>query len=383
MIVGIKDVFKLIGIILISACAVLIATLFLNYNIDLKSIEDLITAPESRALYDALIMMGTVVSAVSGGCLLITSVVMLTFYIKHYIDSHRKELGVLKALGYSRISIANGFWVFGLSVLIGAAVGFSGAHLLMPIFYSAQNEEGLLPEFEPSFHPILLLALVVLPSVIFSLLSIIYVYLKVKTPVIELLKGKSEVKIKYVKTSGNNDDLPFLKELRSVTVRSRKSLVFFIAFAAFCFSAMVQMSIGVADLASEMMSLMMLVIGITLALVTLIIAVSAVVRSNSKSVSIMRVFGYSKTECSSAILGGYRPAALIGFVIGTGYQFFLLKITVDLVFSEMENLPEVEFDFRALIIATLSFIALYEIVMRMSARKIGQLSVKEIMLDSE
>ena len=382
MIVGIKDVFKLIGIILISACAVLIATLFLNYNTDLKGIEDLITAPETMALYDALIMMGTVVSAVSGGCLLMTSVVMLTFYIKHYIDTHRKELGVLKALGYSRLRIAGGFWVFGLSVMIGAAVGFTGAHLLMPIFYSAQNEEGLLPKFEPSFHPILLIALVVLPSVIFSLLSIIYGYLKVKTPVIELLKGKSDVKIKYVKANGN-DDIPFLKDLRSVTVRSRKSLVFFIAFAAFCFSAMVQMSIGVADLSSEMMSLMMLLIGITLALVTLIIAVSAVVRSNAKSVSIMRVFGYSKVECSSAVLGGYRPAALIGFIIGTGYQFFLLKITVDLVFSEMDNLPEVEFDFPALIIAAISFIVVYEIVMRLSARKIGQLSVKEIMLESE
>lgn len=380
MIVGIKDVFKLIGIILISACAVLISTLFLNYNTDLKGIEDLITATETMALYDALIMMGTVVSAVSGGCLLMTSVVMLTFYIKHYIDTHRKELGVLKALGYSRIRIAGGFWVFGLSVMTGAAVGFSGANLLMPVFYSAQNEEGLLPEFEPNFHPMLLLALVVLPSVIFSLLSIVYGYLKVKTPVIELLKGKSEVKIKPVKT---NSEKPFLKELQSVTVRSRKSLVFFIAFAAFCFSAMVQMSIGVADLSSEMMSLMMLVIGITLALVTLVIAVSAVVRSNAKSVSVMRVFGYSKSECSSAVLGGYRPAALIGFIIGTGYQFFLLKITVDLVFFEMENLPEVEFDFPALIIAAISFIVVYEIVMRLSARKIGQLSVKEIMLDSE
>lgn len=380
MIVGIKDTFKLIGIILISACAVLITTLFLSYNIDLKGIEDLITVPEIKSLYDALTMMGTVVSAVSGGCLLLTSVVMLTFYIKHYIDSHRKELGVLKALGYSRIRIAGGFWVFGLSVMLGAATGFLGAHLLMPIFYSTQNEDGLLPEFEPEFHIELLLLLVILPTAVFALLSIVYGYLKVKTPVIELLKGKSEVKIKPVKT---NSEKPFLKELRSVTVRSRKSLVFFIAFAAFCFSAMVQMSIGVADLSSELMSLMMLVIGISLALVTLIIAVSAVVRSNAKSVSIMRVFGYSKNECSSAVLGGYRPAAVIGFVIGTGYQFFLLKITVDLVFSETDGLPEVEFSFPALIIAAVSFIAVYETVMRLSARKIGQLSVKEIMLDSE
>ena len=380
MVIGIKDTFKLIGIIIISICAVFVCTLFLNYNIDLQSIEDQINSVEIKSLFDALVMSGTVVSAVSGGCLLITSVVMLCFYIKHYIDSHRKELGILKALGYSNLCISSGFWVFGLSVFFGSAIGFAGAFCLMPKFYSVQNEDKLLPEFEPGFHFELLFFLVILPTVIFALMSVVYSLLKMKTPVLELLRGKSVSKIKAVK---DGKDLPFLKDMKRATVRGRKSLVFFIAFAAFCYSAMVQMSFGMDKLASEMMAFMMLGVGLTLAFVTLFIAVTTIVRSNAKSVSIMRVFGYSSKECSTAVLSGYRPAVLVGFAVGTGYQYLLLKIAVEVVFKDIENVPEFDFNLRALIIAAVSFVIIYEIIMYLYSRKIGKISVKEIMLDSE
>ncbi|MBD5112234.1 MAG: ABC transporter permease [Ruminococcaceae bacterium] len=380
MVIGIKDTFKLIGIIIISICAVFVCTLFLNYNIDLQSIEDQINSVEIKSLFDALVMSGTVVSAVSGGCLLITSVVMLCFYIKHYIDSHRKELGILKALGYSNLRISSGFWVFGLSVFFGSAIGFAGAFCLMPKFYSVQNEDKLLPEFEPGFHFELLISLVILPTVIFALMSVVYSMLKMKTPVLELLRGKSVSKIKAVK---DGKDLPFLKDMKRATVRGRKSLVFFIAFAAFCYSAMVQMSFEMDELASEMMAFMMMGIGLTLAFVTLFIAVTTIVRSNAKSVSIMRVFGYSSKECSTAVLSGYRPAALIGFAVGTGYQYLLLKIAVEVVFKDIENVPEFDFNLRALIIAAVSFVIIYEVIVYLYSRKIGKISVKEIMLDSE
>lgn len=379
MVIGAKDVFKLLGIVIISACAVFVTTLFLNYNLDLNGIEDQIAA-ESRALYDALVMTGTVVSAVSGGCLLATSVVMLCFYIKHYIDIHRKELGILKAMGYSNIRIAAGFWVFGLSVFAGALAGFSGAYLIMPAFYSVQNEEGLLPDFGVGFHPQLPVFLVVIPTAAFALLSVLYSFFKMRTPVLELLKGKS---VSKVKGADAKNDMPFLKELKRITVRSRKSLVFFIAFASFCYSAMVQMSFGMDKLASEMMAVMTFMIGVVLAFVTLFIAVSTVVRSNAKSVLIMRVFGYSPKECSAAALNGYRPAALVGFAVGTVYQYFLLKIAVNVMFKDIENVPEFNFNLRALIVTAVSFAAVYEIVMYRCSKRIGRASVKEIMLDSD
>lgn len=197
---------------------------------------------------------------------------------------------------------------------------------------------------------------------------------------IKLLKGKSSAKIKPVK---GGDNLPFLKDMKRATVRGRKSLVFFMGFAAFCYSAMLQMSFEVDDLASEMMSLMILLIGVVLAFVTLFIAVSTVVRSNAKSVSIMSVFGYSSRECSAAVLNGYRIPSLVGFAVGTVYQYALLRIAVDILFKDVDNVPEFDFNVKALIIAAVSFVLIYEVTMYFCSRSIGKISVKEIMANYE
>ena len=112
MIIRPKDAVKLFGVLIMCACAVLICTLFLNSNIDLARIKDQITDPETMMLYDLTLSAGNVTSAVTGGALALTTVVMLLFYVKHYIDTHKPELGILKALGYSNWKIAKGFWVF-------------------------------------------------------------------------------------------------------------------------------------------------------------------------------------------------------------------------------------------------------------------------------
>lgn len=385
MVIGIKDIFKLAGIIIISACAVFVCTLFMSYNIELSGIEELIETTQNpqqaRVLYDALVMTGKVVISVSGGCLVITAVIMLCFYIKHYIDFHRKALGILKALGYSNIRIASGFWVFGFSVFLGAALGFGAAYCIMPAFYSTQNDSGPLPEFGAEFHPELLLFLVILPTAAFALLSVLYGFLKMKTPVLKLLKGGGgSDKVRTVK---GKDDLPFLRDMKNATVRGKKSLVFFIAFAAFCYSAMVQMSFGMEKLSSEMMGIMIFLIGIVLAFTTLFISVTSIVSANGKSICIMRVFGYSQRECRNAVFGGYRPAALIGFAIGTIYQYFLLKIMVTVVFKDMDNLPDYNFNVKALVIALISFVLVYEIIIYIYGKKITNTSIKEIMTDSE
>ena len=101
--ISVKDTLKTIGIIAMTMCAVLVSTLFLNYMIDLKSISKLITGIQMQSLYDAQLMTSKVIVGVTGGSLLLTTVVTLFFYIKIYIDNHRSELGILKALGYSNI----------------------------------------------------------------------------------------------------------------------------------------------------------------------------------------------------------------------------------------------------------------------------------------
>lgn len=382
MLIGIKNASKLVGISIIACCAVLVCTMFLNFYMDIRMIESEITSELSLIFYNAQVSTARVVCLVSGGCLLMTSVIMLMFYIKHYIDTHKKELGILKALGYSNLKIAKGFWVFGISAFIGVAIGFGSSFLLMPWFYTLQNKEKMLPEITINFHPSILLYFVVLPTVCFSVLSVWYAWYKLKKPVLLLLKDNLDVTSKPPKhRTENNRGLSFVSDLKRNTLKSKKVLVFFIIFASFCFSAMTQMSFSMKDLSSEMMGAMVLIIGLVLAFSTLFLAITTVIKGNTKTIAMMRVFGYSQKECCRAILGGYRPMSYIGFIIGTVYQYGLLRLMVDIVFRDVEGVPTYKFDFPVMLISLACFITIYEILMYVYSEKIKKISIKEIMIE--
>lgn len=378
MIVSIKDIFKMIGMFIVSFCAVIVCAMFLNYYLDLITVEDLITNDMSKIFYDAQCNTSKVVSIVSGGCLLLTTVVLLCFYIGHYIDTHQKQLGILKALGYGRFSVAMHFWLFGLPIFAGTALGYLGAHIMMPKLYELQNKDGYLPDVPISFHPGLCLSLVLMPTIFFSLLAIFYSSFKLRVPALWLMREQSARK---VVTARKDTDLPFLRELEKSNVRQKKSLLFFITFAVFCFAAMTQMSCSMDELASRMMAIMMMAIGIVLAVVTLFIATTSVIKANRKTITMMKVFGYSAKECAKAVLSGYRPWAYLGFALGTIYQYALLRIMVDIVFKDMENMPDYQFDFPVMFLTLAAFLILYEGIMFAYTKKMEKLSVKEIMLE--
>ncbi len=379
MIIGIKDLAKLFAITVVVCCAVFVCSLFLNYNLDLTGIQDKITTETGRILYDAQLASGQVVASVSGGCLVVTTVIMLVFYVKNYIDSHGKELGILKALGYSRLRVARHFWVFGISAGIGSVLGCAGAWLYMPAFYEMQNAEGLFPELDPQFHPALSLALLALPTAFFMLLAVCSAFFKMKRPVIGLLKEAQEVRIPASRKE--KEELPFLADLRRSTLRSRKTLVFFIGFSAFCFSSMTQMSLSMEGLGSEAFSWMILSIGLILAFMTLFMSLTSVVKANTKTIAMMKVFGYSRKDYSGAILGGYRPVAGIGFAIGTVYQYVLLRIAVDLIFADFEKVPEYQFSFSAFLLSLGMFILAYELTLYYYSWKISRQPTKSVMLE--
>lgn len=391
MIVGIKDAVKLVGISVISFCAVFVCTLFLNYRTDLLTIEEILVTEQERIFFEAQEATSVVVCLVTGGCLLLTSVVTLCFYIKHYIDTHKKELGILKALGYGNKRIAASFWVFGSSVFVGTGLGFAGALLMMPALYRVQNKDALLPDVAVRFHPYLILWTVLLPTALFSVIAMLYALVRLRVPPLRLLKeedlsqrrkrrkaGKSPAGMQGEESSDG-----FLRELKRATLREKKILLFFIVFSSFCFSAMTQMSFSMKELASGMMGAMIMVIGLILAVTTLFLAVTTVVRGNSKTIAIMRAFGYSQKACCHALLGVYRPAAYIGFAIGTAYQYGLLRLMVDLVFRDMEGMPAYAFSVPRMLVSLVCFTVLYEILMFVYSEKMRHISVKEIMLGTE
>ena len=376
--VTIKDSLKLFGISIIICCAAFVCTLFINYRIDLVNARDTISGEQAVKMYDAQLSTSTVVCCACGGCLILTSVVMLVTYIKNFVNSRSKELGILKALGYSNLSIARHFWVFGLSVFAGALIGCTGGEAYMDRFYEVQNKDGYF-SFEREFHigvPVLMIAL---STAAFMLLSVWFAYRRVKKPVMKLLREDAGAKVRKIKK--DKAPLPFLKELRRDTVKGRYSLIFFVAFSSFCFSAMVQMSMSMKKLASVSMGVIILTIGLILAFMMLLLALAAVVKGSAKTAAMMKIFGYDDKDTSRAILGGYRPIAWIGFVLGTLYQFVLLKVMVDVVFKDISDIPKYDFDFKGLCITLPLFIVSYEVIMFIYSNRVKKLTIKSVMLE--
>ena len=377
--IGKKDLLKLAGISVVACCAAFVCSLMLSYRFDLAAIDVSSAGEEARKLYDAQLSNSLIVSLVTGGCLVLTSIVMLLTYIRNYVDTHCRELGVMKALGHSDLSIAKHFWVFGLSVLIGSGLGWGASQIYMPEFYKAQEGSDKLYTVPLNFHIAVPLTVVVIPSLLFVMISVFFAARRLRKPVMNLLHEEANTRQRA--SRGGDVSGTFLSDLRRDTVRSRYSLIFFIWFSAFCFGSNVQMAFSMKKIASATFGVMILVIGLILSYMMLFLALSAVVKGSAKTVAMMRVFGYDDREVGRAVLNGFRPIAWIGFAIGTAYQFGLLKIMLTVVFKDLDNLPDYSFDIKALCIALPAFIISYELIMFFFSSRIRKLPVKSIMLD--
>lgn len=377
MTVSLKDGLKLVAISIICACAVFVCTFFLSYYLDALSVREAV-AEEALPLYESQLLSSKLTCLISGLCLLLVSVVLLLFYVKLYLDGHAKQIGILKALGYGNGKIALGFWVFGLSVLVGCAVGFGGGYAMTPVVYGGMGGHDL-PEVPITFHVELLVCFVILPAVCFAAIAVLYAFFKLRLPASELLRGKTE--IAKGKTHICRTNRPFLHELFFETLRTRKALAFFVAFACFCFSAMLQMSVSMMDLSSATMGGIVLGMGILLAVMCLLLAFTAITNCNEKTVSVMRANGYTLFECGFAVLGGYHIPAVIGFAFGTGYQYAILRLMVDLVFSGVEEMPTYSFDVETFFIVLAAFVVLFELAVAFFTYKMGKASIRKLMAE--
>ena len=380
MIIGLKDSLKLIGIIIVSFCAVFVCTFFLNFYLDAKSIEHLLATENEMILYNAQMLTAKFTCSISGGFLALIAVVMLVFYLKLYINSHCSQLGVLKAMGYSDCEISLRFCIFGVSVFIGTALGFGAGFAFMPKIYESLTVDGL-PEVAINFHPVLLITLIFVPTVFYSVLSVLFAFYQLKKPVLDMLHGKT-VKEKKEKIVRKDKDRSFLSEIFVGTLKTKKLLSFFIAFACFCFSAMVQMGFSMKQLSSEEMGIMILLIGIVLAVTTLFMATTTVLKNNVKNVSIMKAFGYSMKEYSFAVLSGYNIFAFVGFAVGTVYQYVLLKLMVGVIYKDVAAVTSYNFDIPLFFITLAVFTVLYEGIMAFYAFRMSRISVKEVMTEN-
>ena len=373
MIISLKDSLKLFGISVVCFCAVFVCTFFLNYHIDILPLKDSISE-DLIPLYIAQLATSKMTCAITGGFLSVIAVIMLIFYIKLYIDNHRTAIGTFKAMGYSEFSIAKSFTVFGLSVFVGCGSGFAVGWASMRAIYRGLTIKGL-PDIIPAFHISLLVCLVLLPTAVFTLIAYVYAVLSLRKPTLELMKGESN-KIQKVKLPRKDKDRTFLKEMCLSTLRAKKMLVFFVAFSCFCFSAMVQMGLSMEDLVEGTMGILILAIGVVLSVVSMFMAMTSLVKNNARNIAVMKAMGFTKKEYFIAIFSGFIPFAVLGFAVGTAYQYGLLKIMVNLIFKDVADVPEYSFNVPVFFITLALFIVSYAAVFAFYLHKSNKSTIK-------
>lgn len=378
MIISLKSAFKLVGISIVCFCAVFVCTFFLNFYLDVLPLRDEIAEP-MLPLYEAQLATAEMCCSVTGGVLALITLIMIVFYVKIYVNEHSKELGTLKALGYSANRLALHFLIFGLSAFTGCTTGYGLGHIMMPSIYDWLTIDGLSVEIH--YHTLLLFALVIAPTVLFSLTAYICAYVQLKKPALVIIKGENKQRNKSKHTAQHQNG-SFLKNISIKTVTNNKLLTFFTAFSCFCFSAMVQMGASMQSLVDGTMGWMILAIGLVLAITSIFMALTSLIKKTSKSIAMMKTFGYPLTQCVLSVFVGFVPFALIGFAIGTAYQYGLLTLMVNVIFKDVGEVPDYSFNVGAMLITLAAFVVCYTAITAFYVAKINKVSVKEIMLEN-
>ena len=379
---SIKDLYRLVVVSVISFCAVFVTNLFLNFYLDISLLDQANWLPEIQAAYDAQVAISWLIASISGAVLSLTSMLLLFFYIRKFIDQHKPELGILKAMGYKNWEITRKFWIFSLPVGLGTSIGYLSSFAMMPHFYQLRNQSGVLPEITIMQHWSLFLFLVVLPTLAFAALAVLYASYYLRLPALDLLKRVISSQKSPKRKAGKKirKNRPFLKDLSASLLWSRKLLIFFVIFGSMCFSAMIQLSFGMKELTDETIQSMMMSIGTVLSVAILYLSLGVLLQENQETLAIMKVFGYSRNECHKSLFAPYRFLAFLGFVLGTGYQYGIMQLLLRLMEKSIAQKVDYDFDFGVCLMTLLVFVLVYESLIYLSSRRIDQLTIKQVML---
>lgn len=382
MVLSKKEILKISAVAITLGAAVFVVNMFLNYLVDLSDLKEDIPSMYADD-FDTMYSMCVSVAEICGGMMAATATLMTIFFVLNYVDQHSSQLGILKALGYSSESIALRLWPFPIGAFLGSLLGYLLSAAFFPLFYDAQNN-GVAFTVEEEWHLILILPLTLIPAMIIALVTFLSAIAKLQKSALSLITGKDD-KQKKAKASKDiakpSKDRPFLKQMPISVLKSRKMLIFFALFASFCFTGNLQVAMSMKPYTSDVMRWMMIIIASIIAAMAHLLSMSSLIAGNRRSISLMRLMGYTQKECRKAVLDVYRPFAYGGVIIGSLYAYGLMYYMVNVLFKDVEGVEPYSFDWIALLISTAIFAVVYEISIYLFSKKIEKIDPKLIMME--
>ena len=378
-IIQLKQLKQLSVVAVICACASFVATLFLNFWLDLRLLDFDQLSLLGQAYYRVQEKISQVVAGVSGLVLVVTALAMVLFYIHQFIEDHQTDLGILKAVGYARGQLARQFWIFGLYGLLGTLLGGLTAYTFLPHFYTTRNSAGLLTGLSLHLHWGLVLTMVLLTSLLLTAMAVGYAYHVLARPSLVLLKGRQTLRPPRKKgQQGGREN--FLSDLRASLFWRHKFLIFLVGFAAFCFAAMLQLALGLQDMMDVALQVMMIGIGLILSLSIFYLALLTLLSRHKDSVAILKAMGYSQRDCLSVTLHPYYGVVMLGFLLGSAYQFGIMRLILWLVVGQGSQMVDSGFNWVNFVLAGFFLVIVYTGFNVYFSRRLAQVPIKAILL---
>ncbi|MGE7695777.1 FtsX-like permease family protein [Lysinibacillus sp. NPDC094177] len=186
----------------------------------------------------------------------LTVMVLLIITVIQNITETKSTMGVLKALGYSRIQIAKRYFLIGPFLFIGAVVGYLASYAVSPLFIKRINATFLVPNVTQNFDPVQFIMFTTIPALFFSVMAFGIVVFALRKPPLEMIHNSESVKLNFlVKRMGKNKSTNFKKAVFKAIVLNNILLVFLALLTGFMASANLQIAFSLQTMSDKVSSL--------------------------------------------------------------------------------------------------------------------------------
>lgn len=179
---------------------------------------------------------------------------MVALLILGMIDAEMPQLGVLKAIGYTRRELSLRYLLLGGIYIIAGLLSAVMLWFIQPLYFEANNSIFELPAVEGRFSIGLIISVCLAVAVFFTLFAVIVASIRLRKPALSLI-SKSAIKHKSQRSAKINikcNSGKFLKDIRRIQTKTSTSSVVLILVAGFSVGTLLQMSFLIGNVTKNL-----------------------------------------------------------------------------------------------------------------------------------
>lgn len=215
--------------------------------------------PQIFATVNSQINMNRIIMGFSMGILSSIAVLLVLITVSGQIKGEYKNLGVLKALGYTNFELTRKYMSYFFIVGIPALLGYFAGHWLAVPFYGLVFGNFSVPVISGGVMPGNMLLFVFVPALFFALAAFLWAMFKVRKPALSMIYNEvggavhklAAFQNRKMKKSG------YLKGVKSILLFSKVMVLIFVLFSGFALGVQIQFAYTAYNMTSSIKGLVL------------------------------------------------------------------------------------------------------------------------------